>query len=207
MDGLMLNTEDIFVLASDEMMRKRGRQMSSECHQQMLGRRPLEAFSIMASMLGLDESPADLLHESRQIFHGLLDAHLNTMPGLDAVLEHIHRRRLPTGVATSSPRVHLQDLLGRFDLLHKFQITLTAEDVQHGKPHPEIYLRAAEELQVRPAQMLVLEDSQAGTQSAVAAGAITVSIPNVHTQSQDFSAAYAVATRLDSHVVLDLLDS
>jgi len=207
MDGLMLNTEDIFVLASDEMLRKRGRQMSSECHQQMLGRRPLEAFSIMASMLRLDETPAALLNESRQIFDGLLDTHLTTMPGLDALLEHIQSRRLSTGVATSSPRTHLQHLLGRFDLLDKFQVTLTAEDVQFGKPHPEIYIKAAAELQVTPCRMLVLEDSQAGTESAVDAGAITVSIPNAHTRSQDFSAAHAVATRLDAPVVLDLLDS
>ncbi|MEO1999034.1 MAG: HAD family phosphatase [Planctomycetaceae bacterium] len=207
MDGLMLNTEDIFVLASDEMMQNRGREMSRECHQQMLGRRPLEAFATMASMLQLDETPAALLHESQQIFDRLLDAHLSTMPGLHALLEHIEIRQLPIGVATSSPRNHLQKLLGRFQLLDKFRVTLTAEDVQFGKPDPEIYLKAAGALQVAPSQMLVLEDSQAGTQAAAEAGAFTVSIPNTHTRCQDFSAAHLVAKHLNSPEVLALLDS
>ena len=205
MDGLMLNTEDLFVLASDEMMQNRGGKMTRDCHLQMLGRRPLEAFEIMATMLQLEESPAELLNESQQIFDGLLDTHLSTMPGLESLLKQLKDRQLPIGVATSSPRKHLQKLLGRFELLDRFQITLTAEDVEFGKPHPEIYLKAADAFRISPAEMLVLEDSQAGTQAAAAAGAITVSIPNTHTQCQDFSAAHLIIDRLDSPKIMTLL--
>jgi HAD superfamily hydrolase (TIGR01509 family) len=147
------------------------------------------------------------LNESQQIFDRLIDAHLSTMPGLHTLLEHIEIRQLPIGVATSSPRNHLRNLLERFQLLDKFCVTLTAEDVQFGKPNPEIYLKAARALQVAPAQMLVLEDSQAGTQAAAEAGALTVSIPNTHTQCQDFSAAHLIAKHLNAPEILALLDS
>ena len=66
-------------------------------------------------------------------------------------------------------------------------LTLTAEDVTHGKPHPEIYLAAAKLLNVEPAEMLVLEDSETGTRAAAAAGAYVVSVPSRHTSSGDFS--------------------
>jgi beta-phosphoglucomutase-like phosphatase (HAD superfamily) len=78
-------------------------------------------------------------------------------------------------------------LLQKFDLLHRVDFTLTAEDVTHGKPHPEIYLAAAKLLNVEPAEMLVLEDSETGTRAAAAAGAYVVSVPSRHTSYGDFS--------------------
>ena len=85
----------------------------------------------------------------------------------------------------------MHHVLGRFDLLKYFPLTLTAEDVTHGKPHPEIYLTAAARLNVSPSEMLVLEDSETGTRAAAAAGAFVVSVPNVHTAAGDFSMASA----------------
>ena len=112
---------------------------------------------------------------------------------------------LPKGVATSSPRDYLEDVFGRFDLLRRFPIVLTAESVTHGKPHPEIYLKAAENLGVPPEQMLVLEDTQTGTRAGAAAGAFVVSVPHEHTSTHDFSLAKYVATGLDDPFVIRLV--
>jgi HAD superfamily hydrolase (TIGR01509 family) len=112
---------------------------------------------------------------------------------------------MPKGVATSSARRYLETILQRFNLLERFHFTLTAEDVTHGKPHPEIYLKAAERLQVAPQEMLVLEDSHAGSLAAAKAGAVVISVPNEHSRFQDFSHAVAIATRLDDACVLQLL--
>jgi HAD superfamily hydrolase (TIGR01509 family) len=127
------------------------------------------------------------------------------MPGLYELLEHIESRGLVKGVATSSGRGYLEDILNRFDLLSRFHLTLAAEDVTHGKPHPEIYLTAALRLGVQPGEMLVLEDSHAGTSAAVSACAFAVSIPNEHSRHQDFSHATYVASRLDDPYILQLL--
>ena len=205
LDGLMLNTEDIFNLAGNELMRRRNKVMTPECHNQMLGRRPHEAFSIMVEMLELRESIEDLLAESGEIFNSLLDEHLAPMPGLFELLGQIESHTLPKGVATSSPRNYLDDMLTRFDLHDRFLVTLTAEDVTHGKPHPEIYLRAAASIGVAPAQMLVLEDSEAGTRAAAAAGAVVVAVPNDHSRAQDFSPATVVVDSLHDATVLELI--
>lgn len=205
LDGLMLNTEDIFELSGQELMRRRGKVMTTECQLQMLGRRPNEAFEIMKRMLDVDDPIDVLLNETREIFAGFMDDNLKAMPGLYELLDAIEAVGLPKAVATSSPREYMIDLMGKFDLLRRFPISLTAEDVELGKPNPEIYLKAAGLLSVDPANMLVLEDSEAGTRAAAAAGAIAVSVPNRHTKVQDFSVATRVVESLADEWLLGLI--
>lgn len=189
LDGLMLNTEDVFHLSGCEMLARRGLQMTQEIHRSMLGRRPNEAFQAMKDLTGIADSIEALKDETRALFAQIAETSLNLMPGLTELLGLLERLQIPKAVATSSPRDYVQDLLGRFELLPHFSVTLTAEDVLFGKPHPEIYLAAAERLNVAPQRMLVLEDSETGTRAAAAAGAITVSVPNQHTAAGDFSMA------------------
>ena len=205
LDGLMLNTEDIFDLAGNELMRRRGKVMTEECHHQMLGRRPNEAFEIMKRLMDVNDPIADLQNETREIFESLIDEHLGTMHGLYELLDLIEGAVLPKAVATSSPREYMTDLMTRFELMHRFPVSLAAEDVTAGKPEPEIYLKAAALLAIEPANMVVLEDSEAGTRAAAAAGAIAISVPNRHTKVQDFSMATRVVDSLVDERLLELI--
>lgn len=205
LDGLMFNTEDVFNASGRELLRRRGHEMTPVLLSQMMGRRAEESFGILIETLGLKETIPELLAESQQIFDGLLDSILAPMPGLFELLDRIERANLPKGVATSSGRNYLNKLLTRFELLDRFPMTLTAEDVTLGKPHPEIYTSAAERLEVEPGEMLVLEDSEAGTRAASAAGAVAVSIPHEHSRAQDFSVAHYVAESLVDPYVLNLI--
>lgn len=195
MDGLMLNTEDIFELAGNALMERRGRTMTDEYRRAMLGRRAHEAFAALRELSGINDDISDLMSETKELFQAIAADHLDTMPGLMPLLNVVERSSLPRAVATSSPRSYMTGLLERFDLLRRFPLTLTAEDVTHGKPHPEIYLEAAKQLGVAPQNMLVLEDSETGTRAAAAAGAFTVSVPNRHTMAGDFSMC---SLRIDS---------
>jgi HAD superfamily hydrolase (TIGR01509 family) len=205
LDGLMFNTEHLFHLTGNELLRRRGKEMTRELLVQMMGRRPHEAFAAMIETHSLAETFEDLLLESKVIFDELLPEHLAPMPGLYELLDHIEARQLPKGVATSSPRSYMEEILGRYQLLERFSFTLTAEDVTHGKPHPEIYQKSAKAVGVEPNEMLVLEDSEAGTRAAAAAGAVIVSIPHEHSREHDFSSATYIAESLVDPYVLDLL--
>jgi len=206
LDGLMFNTEDIFNEVGRVVLQRRGKEMTPALLQQMMGRRAPEALSLMIDFHALvQDTVHGLITETRTLFTELAVDRLAPMPGLFTLLERIESRGLAKGVATSSGRPYLEDILKRFDLLQRFSLTLTAEDVTHGKPHPEIYLTAAERLGVAPAEMLVLEDSHAGTTAAVSAGAVAVSVPNDHSRCLDFSHATYVANRLDDPYVLQLL--
>jgi pseudouridine-5'-monophosphatase len=120
-------------------------------------------------------------------------------------LSHLEQRAIPKGVATSSRRAYIESVLRKFELVERFDLLLTSEDVVEGKPHPEIYITAASRLGVRPAEMLVLEDSENGTRSAAAAGSVAVSIPHEHSRQHDFSTATLIAQRLDDPQILRLL--
>jgi HAD superfamily hydrolase (TIGR01509 family) len=205
LDGLMFNTEHVFYDSGKELLQRRGREMTMDVMQVLIGRRPLESFRALVEYLQLDESPEELLAESRVIFHEMLEHRLAPMPGLFELLELIEQRGIPKGVATSSPRNYLNNVLGTFALLPRFSPTLTAEDVTHGKPHPEIYLKAAEQFGVSPAEMLVLEDSPAGTAAGVAAGAHVVSVPHEFTQGQSFAGARHIASGLSDPYLRQLL--
>jgi HAD superfamily hydrolase (TIGR01509 family) len=203
LDGLMFNTEVVFTATGTELLRRRGKVPHPQLFTRMMGRRAPEAFAIMIELMELSESYDELKGESEIIFYEVLDEMLAPMPGLFTLLERIEAAGLPKGVATSSSRAYLTNLLSRFTLLDRFDVTLGAEDVTHGKPHPEIYLAAADRLQVAPAAMMVLEDSEAGTRAAASAGAQVFSIPHEQCRDHDYSMATAIAASLDDPVILD----
>lgn len=206
LDGLMFNTEDIFNQSGRELLARRKYELADALLEKMMGRRSHESFAIMIEELKLTETIEQLQLESDLIFNGILEEKLTPMPGLFQLLELIEHKQLPKGVATSSRRSYLQDILGRHQLAPRFHILLGAEDVEHGKPHPEIYLTAAKKLGVEPHEMLVLEDSGIGTRAAGAAGAHIVSVPHHHSRNQDFSSAKHIATSLVDPYILNLLD-
>jgi len=207
LDGLMLNTEDIFDHAGRELLLRRGMEMTEEIHHQMLGRRPAEAFRILKELTGLAEETVVLMRETKEIFDAYAEQHLATMPGLYELLDRIDSRATPKAVATSSPRDYMTPLLQKFELTDRFVTTLTAEDVTHGKPNPEIYITAASRLGVQPEEMLVLEDSETGTRAAASAGAFAVAVPNRHTACQDFSASSMIATSLLDPALTRIVDT
>ena len=205
LDGLMFNTEEIFHGAGVELMRRRGKEMTPEFFTLIMGRRAEEGYPLLVEAAELADDPMELWRESHQLFFDMLDAQLAPMPGLFELLDHIERSGLPKGVATSSDRNYLRRILTRYEIFDRFQMTLTAEDVTQGKPHPEIYLKAAERLSIQPHEMLVLEDSHNGTKAAAAAGAHIISVPHRYSAHQDFSPARHVASSLIDPAVLELL--
>ncbi|HVJ69615.1 MAG TPA: HAD family phosphatase [Caulifigura sp.] len=206
-DGLMVNTEEVFQLSGTELLRRRGKEPTPAVFHGMMGRRSHEALAWLIDVMKLDDTVEALQAESTEIFFSMLDEILQPMPGLFELLAAIERRGLPKAVATSSERSYLNQLLSKVHLLDRFDVLLTAEDVTHGKPHPEIYLTAAKRLGVHPAEMLVLEDSEMGTKAAAAAGAYIISVPHQHSAHFDFGSAKAVAASLTDPVIMRLIES
>ena len=192
----MFNTEDVYTAVGTELLRRRGLVFTAELKNAMMGQRPQPSFELMIRRFQLAETWQQLAAESDQLFLSLLDARLAPMPGLCDLLDALERAQLPKAIATSSNRALVGACLAPFSLQPRFQFILTAEDIVHGKPHPEIYLTAARRFGVVPAEMMVLEDSQNGCLAAAAAGAFTVAVPAEHSQEHDFSSASLIADSL-----------
>jgi HAD superfamily hydrolase (TIGR01509 family) len=196
MDGLMFNTEDVYFEVGCQLLRTRGCEFTRELSDAMMGRPPQPGFEVMIQWHSLPDTWQTLAAESEDLFIGLLDGNLAPLPGLLDLLDRLEAAGIPKAICTSSSRRVLTAVLSRFQMEPRFQFTLTAEDIVHGKPDPEIYLKAAARFGIRPGEMLVLEDSQTGCRSAAAAGALTVAVPGPHSMKHDFSVASLVIESL-----------
>jgi HAD superfamily hydrolase (TIGR01509 family) len=196
MDGLMFNTEDVYTLVGVELLCRRGCEFTSELKNMMMGIPPQVSFDIMIRHHNLSETWQELAAESNQIFIELLDEHIAPMPGLMQLLDALEAADMPKAIATSSARTILDACLKCFDMHRRFSFFLTAEDVIHGKPDPEIYLTCATRFGVKPGEMLVLEDSENGCKAAAASGAFAVAVPGEHSLTHDFSSASLIAESL-----------
>jgi HAD superfamily hydrolase (TIGR01509 family) len=196
LDGLLVNTEDLYQHVGTEMLRRRGRTFDGDLLDAMMGRPQKVALQVMIDWHQLSDTVEGLAAETKEIFQSLLDSRLEPMPGAVALVEDLVGRGLPRGVATSSGPDFAHDVLGRVGLLDRFGFVLTSADVTQGKPHPEIYKMAAQRLGVVPERMLVLEDSATGCAAAVAAGAVAVAVPGGHSRRHEFPGARFVADSL-----------
>ena len=196
LDGLMVNTEDLYQHVGGEILRRRGKTFVAELLDAMMGRPADVALRIMIDWHQLDATVEQLAAETDEIFDSLLDDQLALMPGLLELLAALEGAGTPKAIATSSGPAFVHDVLGRFDLAERFQFILTCDDIRHGKPDPEIYLLAARRFGLPPGEMAILEDSQNGCRAAVAAGAVAVAVPGGHSLRHDFTGAALVADSL-----------
>jgi len=207
MDGLLINSEELYFEVFDELLQRRGQHYTHELRRAMMGLPGTQAFEVLIREARLIESARDLEDECDEIFSGVLPDRLQVMPGVLNLLDVLQQRQLPHCVATSSRRAFAVDSLSAVGILERFGFIITAEEVQRGKPFPDIYLAAARRLGVEPNGMLVLEDSQHGTRAALAAGACTVAVPGDHSRDHDFTGVVMVANTLADPRILELLSS
>jgi pseudouridine 5'-phosphatase len=205
MDGLMVNTEELYSEVGDILLQRRGRQFTLQLKSAMMGLPGPQAFAVMIEREGLSDTAEVLALESDEIFIDLLPAKLRTLPGLEALLEQLDARALPRCIATSSPHHFARRVLEIIDMRHRFDFVITAQDVARGKPSPDIYLEAARRMGIAPQHMLVLEDSHHGSRAGLAAGACTVAVPGAHSHDHDFAGVHYRATSLSDVGIQSLL--
>jgi HAD superfamily hydrolase (TIGR01509 family) len=118
-------------------------------------------------------------------------------PGAESFLTEVSSRGLPVAVATSTRTAEALVKLASAGIRRHFSAVIGGDQVERSKPHPDIYLRAADVLGVEPGRCLALEDSDNGVRSAVSAGMTVVQIPDLVVPSPDLLSL--------GHVVLDSL--
>lgn len=91
-------------------------------------------------------------------------------PGVKEFLEYVCSQGIRCGIATSNGREMVDAVMTSLDITRYFDVVTTACEVEHGKPEPDIYLKVAEHLQVKPAECLVFEDVPAGILAGKRAG-------------------------------------
>ena len=207
MDGLMVDSEPLARRAWEQILQAHGCQMTDDVYRQMIGRRTDQSAQIILDNYPLPMTAAELAAQKAGIFHEIRAQGVPAMPGLMALQAAIKQRGIPWAVATSSPRSHAEIILVQLGLTDDCHAIAAGNEVEQGKPAPDIYLLAAARLGVEPGACLALEDSEPGCRAAKAAGMKTIAIPNGDTKTAVFSCAYACYPSLKqvAHNLDDLL--
>jgi beta-phosphoglucomutase len=147
------------------------------------------------------QSLPELLARKRSRFLQLLKAEQPLFEGLPELVEKL-ASRFPLAVASGSPHAVIDGVLEMKNLRRFFPVVVSAQDVAHEKPAPDIFLRAAVLLRVSPADSCVIEDSVAGVRAALAAGMSVIAITNTLSAEQLAGATQVVSTYAEIEALL-----
>ncbi|GAA5181841.1 HAD family phosphatase [Niveibacterium umoris] len=140
---------------------------------------PGRTLDVVRAVLGrhVEGDEAQRLHDDKeQRFHAIARGRMRPIDGLRDYLEWLAGQGVATALVTNAPRMNIDFSLQELGLIDAFGITLGAEDVVRGKPHPDPFIEACRRLGVAPREALVHEDSQLGIKAGVAAGAAVAAI-------------------------------
>jgi HAD superfamily hydrolase (TIGR01509 family) len=202
MDGLMVDSEPVARKGWEIVLASYGRELDQQTYEQIVGRRLEESAAIVRDTYRLPLSPETLAELKDNEMAQLRAEGLPVMPGLHRLVNCLNERNIPWAVATSSRRSYALEVLAQLGLADSCRAVAGGDEVEHGKPAPDIYLLAAERLAVPPEHCLALEDSVPGGLAAVAAGMILAAIPNGHTKAADFPFADYIFDSLESVIPL-----
>lgn len=179
LDGLLLDTEQLWGEVREQLARDRGGRWHERAHHEMMGMSSLEWSRYMHDEIGLAEPPEEI---SAEVVRRMQDRYRQRLPVLPGAVEAVERlaERWPLGLASSSNRELIDLALELGELARFFAATVSSEEVARGKPAPDVYLEAARRLSVAPERTVAVEDSHNGIRSAKTAGMRVVAIPNAH---------------------------
>ena len=178
MDGTLVDTEPYWIEAEYALVERFGGRWSDELAHRLVGNALLVSAEIIIANSPVTLSPHEVVDELMSAVVDRVRHHVPWRPGARELLDEAVAKGVPNALVTMSwqplARAVADALPGS-----PFAVLVTGDEVNHGKPHPEPYLRAAELLGVPAADCLALEDSPTGVRSATAAGVPTIAIPHV----------------------------
>lgn len=194
LDGTLINTEQLVDEVVSAVLHTRGVFTPSQVRiamEQVRGMRPMDGTKAIIAILQLtDCTPESILAETSSLLNARW-CEVNMMPGAKRLLEYLHRHKIETALATSTPSDFLEKKMASHDgWIKKLDVITTGDEVVNGKPAPDIFKLAMDRLGVTdPKLCLVLEDTPLGVIAAKAAGAFVIAIPSI----QNDDGAYAEA--------------
>ena len=177
LDGTLLDTEPFYIRATDAIFRRFQMQLSPDVRSIMMGRPTHVAVPMMIEHTGLPMTAEAFIAERDAALH-VMFADAEPTRGARELTAHLASHGVPQAVATSSSRESLRHKVAHHaDWFELFEAVVIADDVERGKPAPDIFLEAARRIGARPERCLVFEDAKSGVDAALAAGMRVIALP------------------------------
>jgi HAD superfamily hydrolase (TIGR01509 family) len=193
LDGVIMDSEQRWNGAKEALVRETGGRWRDEAPSVMMGMSSSEWAAYLREDLGV---PMDVGAISRDVVRRMEDGYREELPLLPGAGDAVRSLadRWPLGLASSSNREIIDLVLELTGFGEAFRVTVSSEEVERGKPAPDVYLEAARRLQVEPASCVAIEDSSNGLRAAAAAGMPVIAVPNPHYPPADDALELAAAT-------------
>ncbi|HEV7148922.1 MAG TPA: HAD family phosphatase [Pedococcus sp.] len=178
MDGTLVDTEPYWITAEHAIVEEAGGVWSDEYAHQLVGNDLMVSAQFIQDHSPVELEPLQIIEELLKRVIAQVREHVPWRPGAVELLTALGEQGVPNALVTMSWR-SLADAVVSALPEGTFATVITGDEVEHGKPHPEPYLAAADALGVAVADCIAIEDSPTGVRSAVAAGVPTLAVPHV----------------------------
>lgn len=178
LDGTLIDSEPYWMRSERELAARHDAQWSEEDGKALVGMSLPESTKIISAKMGIELPVEQVIKELTDSVTSQLAREIPWRPGAQELLRELRRRGVKTALVTMSLRRMALQVVDAIPF-NAFDVVVAGDDVVHGKPHAEPYLKAAELLGVAPEDCVAFEDSISGILSAEAAGTKAVGIPNV----------------------------
>ncbi len=192
LDGVLIDSEQVWDDVREVLARERGGRWHPGAQRDMMGMSSPEWSRYMHDVIGLREPPEEI---NREVVARMLVRYAGGPPWLPGAVDAVRRiaARWPLGLASSSNRELIDAVLEAGELTAVFAVSVSSEEVERGKPAPDVYLEAARRLGVAAERCVAVEDSHNGIRAAKAAGMACIAVPNPHFPPGDDALAEADA--------------
>ncbi len=185
LDGTLTDNMPLHMQAFDLFVQRHGLpRMTREQTARLHGKRNRDILPLLFGGPLDDERLRALSDEKEHLYRELSRGRLRPLEGLVELLDALARRGLPAAVATAAPADNVTHTLGELGLAARLVHVVRADQVPRGKPHPDVFLAAAETIGVAPAGCLAFEDAPMGLQAARAAGLTCVAVTTVFSAAE-----------------------
>ncbi len=191
MDGVIVDTEPLHHKAYFQMFSHFNLPVNEELYQTFTGQSTQNICNFLVENFDLKVSSDDLIQKKRAFFKHYFDndPDFTLLPGVKDLIEYFFRNDKKLILASSASMNTINWVFDRFELHPFFKGKISGADLMESKPHPEIFIKAAEMAQEPIENCMVIEDSTNGIKAANAAGIYCVAYKSPHSKNQDYSLA------------------
>ena len=196
MDGVIVDTEPVHHYAYNQHFKLLNIEVNAEMYASFTGNSTKNIFERLKIQFNLAEEVNALVETKRNLFNDAFDnkEDLYLLDGVEVLIKDLYDNGMQLILASSSATVTINRVFNRFGLHKYFTHIVSGEDFPKSKPHPAIFLRAAELANTPVENCIVIEDSTNGIIAAKAAGIYCIGYDSFHSKLQDYSLADVVIT-------------
>lgn len=205
MDGTMIDNMMVHHRIWQTFLKELGLDLTIEDIQQQIHGVNVEIMERLFGDRYTLEERIKLSLQKEATYRRLYASEIKLIDGLPEFLQQIHQRAIPVGIGTAAPKENMDFVLDTLKLRGIFKIALHSGDVEQGKPHPEIYQKVANGINLSPEECIVFEDSPTGAEAAMNAGCKVVVVTTTH-QREEFEHVENIIGFIDDYHTISLTE-